>query len=312
MPKPADRYVSHTSTLGLTAGHEEAYRSLERILHDGGRFKLILLQFNDPTYRDALIAKINAAATNPAVLHVSVETFPEFTGLETRLTELARDHAVIHLTGLENWLFPHDAPTRVTGFNYHRETIAENCPAALLLWLTEPDIRDFAVQAPDMWAWRAGVLDFSVVQRVDEILSYLDRAPDIAAGLKASLLHELGQLLHTTAEALECFESALALYRKDNNRLGEATTLSNIALVNLHLGKPAEALDAYRQSLAICREADILAAKGGNIWHVGQQLFAANQEQTLRIGCDLKDPQYEKDLAWFNQQFPPTDPNAPA
>lgn len=258
MAESADRYARHTSALGLSAGHEEAYRSLERILHDSGRFKLVLLQFNNPAYRDALIAKINAVATTPAVLHVSTATFPDFTDLEIRLTELARDHAVIHLTGLESWLFPLDAPTRATGFNYHRETIADNCPAALLLWLTEPDIRDFAVQAPDMWAWRAGVVDFSVarkggglaisqsseplaglsltqrVKRINEIRGYLADAPNVAAGLKASLLDELGRLHHAIgkeAKALECWESALAIYRQTGDRRNEGIVLNSIGVV---------------------------------------------------------------------------------
>lgn len=277
----ADKYARHTSTLGLTAGHEEAYRSLERMLHGGGRFKLALLQFNDPAYRDALIAKINATATTPTVLHVSAETFPDFTDLEARIKELARDHTVIHLTGLESWLFPFDAPTRATGFNYHRETIADNCPAALLLWLTEPDIRDFAVQVPDMWAWRAGVLDFSLVRevgslvvlhdtepveglslaqrvkRINEIRSYLAATPDVPDSLKASLLNELGRLHHLIgkeAKALKYWESALAICRQIGDRRNEGAVLSNIGSAFHALGQYDKALETFQSSLSICRE----------------------------------------------------------
>lgn len=283
MTEPADKYARHTSALGLSAGHEEAYRSLERILHESGRFKLVLLQFNDPAYRDALIAKINATATTPTALHVSAATFPDFTDLEARLKELARDHAVIHLTGLESWLFPFDAPTRATGFNYHREAIADNCPAALLLWLTEPDIRDFAVQAPDMWAWRAGVLDFSLVRegksldvspqrlgvtaglslaqrvkRINEIRGYLAATPDVPGSLKASLLNELGRLHHLIgmeAEALKYWESALAIYRQIGERRNEGAMLGNIGGAFRVLGQYDKALEAFQSSLSICREA---------------------------------------------------------
>ncbi len=147
----------------LTAGHEEPYRSLMRILH-GGRFKLVLLQFNDTVYRDALITKINDVVTTPAVLHITNEAFPNFHNMEARLAELARQHALIHVTGLDHWL-PIGAPNQFIGFNYHRDAIAENSPVSLLLWLTKEHICDFATLAPDMWAWRSAVLNFSLGKR---------------------------------------------------------------------------------------------------------------------------------------------------
>lgn len=314
MPEIADRYARHTTALGLAAGHEEAFRSLERILQAEKRFKLVVLRFNDPAYRDAVIAKLAETHPQAATLHVTAAAFPDFSLFEDRLAEVAQRHFIVHLTGLESWLFPLDAPARATGFNYHREAIADHCPAALLLWLTAPDIAQFAVEAPDMWAWRAGVLDFSVdrddgeivlmrdgqleamslpqrVKRINEIRSYLASSSNINVSLKALLLDELGTIYHVLGketEAINCFESSLAIVRQVGDSRNEGATLNNLGETYRALGNNDRALEVFQESLAIFQK-------------VGDQLGenATLNNVALILGAQGK---YDEALEIFRQQ----------
>lgn len=289
MPDIADRYARHTTALGLAAGHEEAFRSLERILEAQGRFKLALVQFNDPAVRDAVIAKVAETHPQARVLHVSAAEFPDFSVFEQRLAETAQAHNIVHVTGLESWLFPMEGPSRAAGFNYHREAIAERCPACLLLWLTEPDIGQFAIEAPDMWAWRAGVLDFSVekdkqdifpigtdelskmplpnrVRRINELHDYFETISETELVTKCpGLLDELGWLYHSIGKeqkAIKSFEINQKLAHVSGNRQHEGTALIGLGEAYRGLGKYDEALESFLLSLDIQRQEKSLDGEG--------------------------------------------------
>jgi tetratricopeptide (TPR) repeat protein len=55
-------------------------------------------------------------------------------------------------------------------------------------------------------------------------------------------------------QALEIYQQALTTFKANNDRRGEATTLSNIGVVYDSQGKYPQALDLYQRSLVIRRE----------------------------------------------------------
>ncbi|MBI5184600.1 MAG: tetratricopeptide repeat-containing protein [Nitrospinae bacterium] len=109
-----------------------------------------------------------------------------------------------------------------------------------------PGIKTFAIDAPDMWAWRSAVLDFSVekagivheparesslmeglplksrIKRINEIKEFLANKPeDLPASLSSSLLNELGRLFSSIGKyevALKHFKESLKIWKETGNR----------------------------------------------------------------------------------------------
>ncbi len=279
--KSLSDYHRETLSLDVKLYHKEELDRLCKLLQTDSGFQIIILQFNDPLYRDVVIEKTKAIEKKSYVLSVDVNTFPTFQFFEEKIKELSREYDVIHLINLETWLFPPDSKSMIVGFNYHRESIAE-CKSTLLLWLTEPDIKAFAIDAPDMWAWRAAVLRFDVeklvpvgelsiepisfierlslsdrVKRINEIKDYLDKQQnDLSKNLRASLLHELGRLYYHIGkndEAIRYFNVSLNIWREIVDQKWEATTLNNIGSVYYSWGKYDEAIKYYNESLGLQR-----------------------------------------------------------
>lgn len=222
----------------LEGSHSGALLDFMRLMRGRADFSLIVLQYNDLLYRDKLIPYLNRYAATPVTLRLDPETeYPEF---EKRLFDESAGHDLIQVVGLSEWLAGESRSAKFRGFNYHRELLAERVRATLALWMTENDIRDFALEAPDMWAWRQGVIDFSVSRReqnelersrldfgsadlierqrrMEEIEHYLAEHPDESVS-RANLLRELGQIrrgLGRFDDALEAFTSAMVIYRRN-------------------------------------------------------------------------------------------------
>lgn len=251
----------------LDSRHSGALLRLYKLLTSSSGFRLILLEFNDPVYRDKVIQHINRFPVHAGIL-VLDDKIKDFNDFENRLTALCRTHDTVHVVNLETWLkLGKPGENRLQGFNYHRENIAEQCPANLLLWMIRPDIRVFALQAPDMWAWRTDVPDFSLepeapgpgverrldlrralrperLQRIAEIEQYLSQERP-ADRRRALLLSELGQIREEAGdwpEALKHFEEALQIYRDLDDKRNAAFMLSHIADIRFHQGELDDAL----------------------------------------------------------------------
>ena len=124
-------------------------------------FRLLILIHNDPQYRDKLIEHFDRSLGHAEKITLDASV-SDFAKLEKQLKTLSPSSSAIHIVGFENWRIAQEAEAeRFKGWNYHREQIAECCQTTLMLWLLEHDVKDFALHAPDMWAWRSDVLDFT-------------------------------------------------------------------------------------------------------------------------------------------------------
>lgn len=123
-----------------------------------------------------------------------------------------------------------------------------------MLWVEPGTIRIFASEAPDLWAWRAAVLDFSHPlpehvavheqpiflgsaertrreQRFGEISDYLQTISD-PAGPDAGLLLEASDIEQTLGHldaALDHATAAGAIFRQFDDRFGEALAAGRVA-----------------------------------------------------------------------------------
>ncbi|MDR3554143.1 MAG: tetratricopeptide repeat protein [Syntrophobacteraceae bacterium] len=259
---------------GLEGEHSGEILAFRRLVTGRGGFPLLVLQYNDPVYRDKVIPYLNLHAKNPAVFRPDPQS--GYADFEKRLPELAAGHDLIQIVGLSEWLTGASRTEKFRGLNYHREYLAEKAPVAIALWMTENYIRDFALQAPDMWAWRTAVIDFAVSSRkpVELELSHLDlgaaklperrlRIKEIEDYLaahpresisKANLLRELGliyQGIGQIDDALRALPEAAIIYRNHRFKREHTFILGDIARIYIDKGDVDEALKLLHEVLAV-------------------------------------------------------------
>lgn len=269
-------YLHATASLDLYPQHIAEMRRLQRQLTTTDRFALIVLEYNQQQYRDLLVERINATHPTASVLHL--DDLPDFSEFETRLSGLS-SASLLHVFGLDRWFAGAEGDARIRGFNYHRELIARLWPRPMLLWMFGTDIRRFATQAPDMWAWRTMALDFNVdlaqaplpasaemrytqhldtpldsrIKRINQIHQYLDasKAPTPAEQtLQGNLLVEWGELLVSIGQpdsAMERYRQAITLYEKLGDERSRAVTMGQIADILQARGNLDEALRIRRE-----------------------------------------------------------------
>ena len=305
----------------LDSRHSGCLLRLRKLLVTASGFRLVLLEFNDPRYRDRAIRQIDGFPVEMAslVLGESVDSFDEF---ERRLSALAGQCRAVHVLDLERWLADDKTrESRFKDFNYHREALAERCPFTLLLWMIAPDIKAFALKAPDLWAWRTDVFDFSsrhapisapVVERnvvrgsasarerqerIAEIEAYLDRELR-KDGSGALLLTELGQLhgdLGHPDAALRTLERALAIFRETDDRRQAAMARGLMADIEAARGNTDEALETYREIMKLFEELGDVRSRAVTLGQIADVLEARGElEEALWIRREEQLPVYER------------------
>ena len=281
--------------------HSGSFSRLETVLGKLRGFHALIVQHNNPVYRDGLIRRLQAL--QPESNTLDLKSLDDFGAFEIALTGLAGKVSTLHVVNLESWS-ESQRQTFFRGINYHREYLAHQLDATLVLWLVEPHIRDMALQAADFWAWREQVLDFAISletparweanhknttnldqaakqQRIQEILDFLatqqDEEPSVTL---ADMQHELGNLYWHMGEydtAQQYLNTALASFTTLDERHAYARVLMDKAYLRFQQGEPTEALadlktkvlpwfiklnDLKQQAETQGRIADILQARG--------------------------------------------------
>lgn len=276
-------HARHVAALDLLPQHITDFQRLVKDLRFGSHFQLLICEYSDAIYRDALIQRIDEVLGGEGLrserLVLSQETYSDFAMVEADLRRLAADHQAIHIVGGESWF--DDA--RWQAFNVRREAVARDVPVCLLLWLRAEPINRLARLAPDLWAWRAGVFSFSMAdvplpqtltpqldpidfrslaersQRIATLRAYLQSEPPPPDDIRLPLLDEMAGLYF---------------------RLGELDEATRI--LKLEVLPTCEKLGDVR-AVAVCRGkiADILEVRG-------------ELDEVLRIREQEELPVYEK------------------
>lgn len=246
--------------------HTEALIRLLNIVEEESEFRLVVAIFSDAAYRNQMIARLDKLVPESACL--DIETENDFFEVLNKFYLVPPNTVLVHLIGATAWL---QAPLRATdllhSLNYQREQFAANNPFVTVLWLYDAQVRDFAQNAPDMWAWRAAVLDFAFLPAPDAIISHREivleqadsqerrqRLADIEAYLNeqperyasdAALFREMARiytLLGDIPQAEEAAGSACDLSREHDDKKGGALALSLLADIFIIRGDLDEAL----------------------------------------------------------------------
>ena len=135
--------------------HSGDFLRLLRLWRRDSQFSLNFAAVDSAVYRDALIARLDAAAA------VRIDLAADY----TPLILLERLHAA-HAGGAlrAHVCLPTREPLDAAWWrhaNVLRERLAEAFPAMLLVWLGDADLDAVAHQAPDLWNWRDTVFTFT-------------------------------------------------------------------------------------------------------------------------------------------------------
>ena len=244
----------------------QEFQRLVKDLRFGGKFQLLLAEFNNWTIRGNLLEHVAAVMQEVGIASTQLEltdnTYPDVTTLETALTRLAQGHGVIHVLGGEAWF----TDARLDAFNLRREAIAQALAVRLVLWLDEPTVRRFAQLAPDWWAWRGGVFSYCVShqlaaidpptpqrgpidprslakrsRRISELRTFLDAEPHPPDELALPLWDELAYLYYDLGE----WDQALRIRTEEELPVYEQ--LGDVRSKAVSQGKVADILQARGQ-----------------------------------------------------------------
>ncbi len=182
----------------------------------------------------------------------------------------------------------------------HHKDILINKNIRVVFWITPKTLSELAVNAPDFWDYRQRVIEFSDMPNPDHILQtvlesawqgpgeYTDDFDDTEEkiNLRGAILTELPENAESTStranlmltlgilnwrkgnfeKANELLQNAIkAAIRLEDNWF-QAECLNAIALVKFSQGKNDEAIDSYKQAIAIAPEQIFIWNNLGNLY----------------------------------------------
>ncbi len=222
---------------------------------------------NAPLLRNRLIeqARVRLAALGVTVLPLDFDQ-PVRNLRQTLRTRLAIPHAyfaaakepdhaallhkpVIFLTGLELSIPLGASAVRLMAeLNLGRELFLRDAPCPLVFWLPNYAVTAVARQAPDFWAWRSGVFEFTLEepQRREAYARYVELDSNLAALSSLTAARKL-QHQRILEGLLDDFQ-ALPPQRTTQERL--AKIQQELAALQWLQGKPQEAMALYQEALA--------------------------------------------------------------
>lgn len=138
--------------------HSGELLRLQRILKNTAGFQFVLASYTDYRYRYAVIDYLQDICPSSYVESISAEITPH--DLIENLIQLAQTYKLVHLADIETWLQGAGKEAWLL-FNRSRERLTANIKATLVFWVEPHSIAQIAQEAPDLWAWRTAILDFS-------------------------------------------------------------------------------------------------------------------------------------------------------
>lgn len=312
----------HHAAIELPPEHIGDFQRLVKNLRFGSARQTLIVEYNDETYRDALIARLDdiliGEGLSPAILSLAVTECSDSAALAAELERLAGEHQAIHVTSGDRWF----DEKRWQTLNILRETIAQRVHSRLVFWLTEKQIARLAELAPDLWAWRGGVFSFATgvripretpvpvtdpvdqrslaerCRRISELRAWLADDPPPPDELKLPLLDELAGLYQSIGD----FDDALRIRREEElpvqercgNLRAKAITMSRIADILQIRGQLDEALRIRTdEELPVFEQLGDARAKAVTMGNIADILQVRGQfDEALRIRREEELPVY--------------------
>ncbi|HPP46442.1 MAG TPA: tetratricopeptide repeat protein [Accumulibacter sp.] len=303
----------------LAPQHGAALLLLDKLLQQRLGFRLLFAQHNDPAYRDRLLAHLLERTHGGERL--DLQSLSGFGAFEDHLAQRVGQVGALHVINLESLRADLRAEF-LRGLNYHREQLAAKAPWSTVFWLTEASLDELARQAPDFWAWREQVLDFSLPReaqiRQEKFISEIDnrdspRKQQRVAELEAyfagraggetlaevDMLAELGRLYWSVgdyAQARVRLEAAIAGYDTLGEVLAQAAASADLARILATTGETTQALQRLRtRCLPVFERLGDVRSRAVTLGQIADILYDRGEfDEALRIRREEVLPVYER------------------
>ncbi len=215
-------------------------------------------------------------------------------------------------------------PDALRYLNFKREEIIDH-RVKVVFWVTDKELTRIGNEAPDFFAFRNRVIEFSEVplakerrpalvefaleteyKSLDEIKRSIELKETLLSELSKNdeisgyLLSSLGILYYQIGsykKAIEYHERALEIAREIGNRQGEGAVLGNLGIAYRNLGKVEKAIEYYEQALVTSKEIGDRRNEGiwlGNLGNTYRNLGQVEKaieyhEQALVIAREIGD-----------------------
>jgi tetratricopeptide (TPR) repeat protein len=278
---------------GLTLDQSVTLDELVTMVGYAERLAFFFARCNAPVLRDRLIAEARRLLAGKGIRVVTAivpsDTDNARAYLRSCLESAQTDddqRVALFVSDLEHSL-PYNRPDSpvLTELNMGRELFHRDLPVPIVFWLPDYALTIVARHAPDFWAWRSGVFDFTLdpLYRQQAFQQYALRDSDwlsinnmtlaqkrqrrgILEGLleefdqladvsdvhqeHTELLNLLGQInraLQDIPMAIQYFERSLAKARSLEQRAEESKALGNLGLLYSTVGDAQRAIEGYKR-----------------------------------------------------------------
>ena len=151
--------VEDSAPWELDSAHGGALLRLDRLLRGSHGFVLAFIIFGDSSYRAEVVEHLRHIGLATEAIDVDPDAL-DLAGVMSGLRGLS-GQSPVNLYGLGDWLKGSDPNERLRLLNYVRESLAAAAGRPVLIWLDADSLKTIVTGAPDLWAWRSAVLDFT-------------------------------------------------------------------------------------------------------------------------------------------------------
>lgn len=267
-------------------------KRLLRVLDTLDGFELVIYGYRSlPVFREMQeLLRTNCRTRKIKIIDIDLSTLSqvgEFENLLQRKKGKTKGYRVFNLTGLETHIKAGETSFFLNHINLLRDRLADDLPYGFFFWLPENLVQRFAVDAPDLWAWRNTVFIFEDEARPGELAGIPMQAGDsddfenftlkekqvqiryLEDTLKtllakpqtlkrdkklAEVYADLGRLYASRGsfdEAFDYLERSMAINVSIGDQEGIAYAYNNIGLIYRSRGDFELALNHFKKSLEI-------------------------------------------------------------
>jgi len=267
-------------------------KRLLRVLDALNGFELVIFGFGSLSIALEIqaVIKNNCRVKKIEVIDFDVSGLEHIGEFEAMLREKAdkgKEYRVFNILGMQRHVKIGQASLFLNQLNLLRDRLANDFPYGLFFWLPESLVHRFALDAPDLWAWRNTVLVFEdeeksmdpesiPFQRLekehyeefnlkekqsqinylhDAVKTLMNKSRTLKRDKKlAGFYSDLGRLYHSLGNfstSLENYQKTLEIQGTLGDQTGIASTYNDVGMLYQKFGKPEEALQYYKKSLEI-------------------------------------------------------------
>ena len=235
------------SELGID--NQRNLEALRRLILRAKGFTLVFARCNSLAQRDRLVSILNSSLPPSRRKLLEINLDQPIDDLLQAITERLQEKdggSAIFVYGLEKSFHAHESPAMLQTLNLSRELFPQRVHYPLVIWLPEFALRQFILYAPDFWAWRSDLYNFTTKPEArlqEEEYALYDRADALILSLKEK------------QDRIEILQNLLSDYQEMGEGRGELQSslriLESLASIHYSLGEYSEAEHSLKRSISL-------------------------------------------------------------